>query len=386
MPPHLEMHTVTRSVSLSLLSAAVLAASLLLAGCSSIEKFVAGDKVDYRAAGTRTGGLEVPPDLTQLTRDSRTQGGSVSAAALQAGTGAANEPPAVSSVAPRSVGEVRVERLGNQRWLVTPVPPEQLWPQLRAFWIERGFTLSIDQPNAGVMETEWAENRTKLPNDIIRNTIGRVFDSAFSTGERDKYRSRVERSAAGGSEIYITHRGVIEVYSTTQKDSTVWQPRQADAQLEAEQLTRLMVRLGTKEEAAKTAVAAATPTAAPRARVLAGQPAATLEMDDDFDRAWRRVGLALDRSGFTVEDRDRAQGLFFVRYVDPANAAKSEPGFFGKLFSFGKSDEPSSPLRYRVLVKGAGERSTVSVLNGQGGPDNGAAGQRIVTLLTDELK
>lgn len=380
------MHTVIRTVPFSPLSAAVLAATVSLAGCSAIEKFASGDKVDYKAAGTRTGGLEVPPDLTQLTRDSRTQGGSVSAAAMQASTGTASAPSTVSSTAPRSVGDVRVERLGNQRWLVTTLPPEQVWPQLRSFWNDRGFTLSMDQPDAGVMETEWIENRTKLPNDIIRNTIGKVFDSLYSTGERDKYRTRVERTADGGSEIFISHRGVIEVYSTSQKDATVWQPRQPDPQLEAEQLTRLMVKLGTKEEVAKTAVAAAAPTAAPRARVMPGLAAATLEVDDGFERAWRRVGLALDRSGFTVEDRDRTQGLYFVRYVDATNPAKSEPGFFGKLFSFGKSEDPSGPVRYRVLVQGAGERSTVSVLNGQGGPDNGAAGQRIVSLLTDELK
>jgi outer membrane protein assembly factor BamC len=374
-------------------AAAGVALVMALAGCSSIENLAAGDKVDYRGSGgtaSKSGGLEVPPDLTQLAADTRfqTQGGSISAATFQAGASApAAATSAVSVVAPQASGAVRVERLGNQRWLSTPLTPEQVWPQLEAFWKERSVVLAVNDVAAGVMETEWLENRAKLPNDIIRNTIGKVFSSLYSTGERDKFRTRVERTAANGSEIYISHRGVEEVFSTTQKDSTVWQPRAADPQLEAEFLSRMMVRLAPpiKAEQARDAVASvATPQA--RARVVEGRPASTLQLDDNFDRAWRRVGLALDRSGFTVEDRDRAQGLYFVRYVNPANVGKEEPGFFARLFSNDAAASASGPARYRVAVKGEGDASTVSVLTSQGAPENGDAGRRIVALLVDDLK
>jgi outer membrane protein assembly factor BamC len=118
--------------------------------------------------------------------------------------------------------------------------------------------------------------------------------------------------------------------------------------------------------------------------MLADRPSPTLQIDDSFDRAWRRVGLALDRSGFTVEDRDRAQGLYFVRYVDPAQAGKEDPNFFTKLFG-GKSD-PTGPARYRVSVKGEGNASIVTVLDNLGAPEKGEAGQRIVNLLLADLK
>ena len=368
---------------MSLASGLLLAVAL--AGCSSVENFVSGDKIDYRSAGTKTPGLDVPPDLSQLARDSRyqSQGGSVSAAAYQSGTPAAPVSAAGPSVAVRAIGDLRVERLGDQRWLSTPLTPEQLWPQLQAFWKENGFTLTQDQAAAGVMETDWNENRAKLPNDFIRNTVGRVFDALYSTGERDRFRTRVERNGTG-TEVYISHRGLIESYRGQQKDSTVWEPRPADAQLEAEFMSRLLVKLGAKEEQAKAAVSNASAVPA-RARVLEGRPEAALQMDDGFDRAWRRVGLALDRSGFTVEDRDRAQGLYFVRYVDPAFAGKEEPGFFAKLFSSDKN-ENTGPARYRVSVKGEGAGSTISILNAQGAPENGNAGKRIVALLVDELK
>jgi outer membrane protein assembly factor BamC len=220
----------------------------------------------------------------------------------------------------------------------------------------------------------------------VRSSIGKVFDGAYSTGELDKFRTRVERGP-NGTEVYITHRGMIEVYTGERKESTVWQPRQPDPQLEGELLSRLMLKLGATEEIAKTAtVAPGAPGAPARARLVAGQPTATLQVDDGFDRAWRRVGVALDRSGFTVEDRDRAQGIYFVRYVDPKSAGKEQPGFFSRLFSFGKKQDASGPAKYRVSVKGEGERSTVTVLNSSGAPESGDAGKQIASLLVEDLK
>ncbi len=382
------MHLVTRSPTLTAL--AITTAALALGGCSTLDNFMSGDKIDYRTNSTaRTTGLEVPPDLTQLTRDSRyqqPQGGAVSAAAYQAGTPAATTTTAATTIAPQTAGEVRIERLGNERWLRTNLTPEQLWPQLQAFWKERGFVLTQDQPATGVMETDWAENRGKLPLDFVRSSIGKVFDGAYSTGELDKFRTRVERGP-NGTEVYVTHRGMIEVYTGERKESTVWQPRQPDPQLEGELLSRLMLKLGATEEVAKTAtLTPGAPGVPARARLVTGQPSATLQVDDGFDRAWRRVGVALDRSGFTVEDRDRTQGVYFVRYIDPKFAGKEEPSLLSKLFSFGKKEEIGNPTRYRVVIKAEGERSMVTVLNTQGAPENGDAGKRITALLLDDLK
>ena len=373
--------------------AAALALGLAATGCSTIETAVTGEKVDYKSAVSKPTPLEVPPDLTQLQNDSRYSqaGGTVTATTFQNGQANPNQPANATSttqtVAPNTLGQARLERQGGERWVVTSQTPEQLWPQLQAFWKERGLTLSTDQPDTGVMETEWAENRAKLPNDLIRRTLGNLVDGLYSTGERDKYRTRIERTA-NGTEIHISHRGLREVYVGQQKDSTSWEPRPSDPELEGEMLSRLLVKLGAKDEQAKLASqqAASAPVAgAVHARAVDGQPAATLQVDDAFDRAWRRVGLALDRSGFTVEDRDRAQGVYFVRYVDPAMAGKEEPGFFSRLFGTGEKGN-FAPVRYRVRVVGQGDVSLVSVLNSKGEPENGDAGKRIVGLLVDELK
>ncbi len=385
------MHPVTRSLNVPALTVTGALVALSLAGCSSIDGLMSGDKIDYRTSSTaRTAGLEVPPDLTQLTSTSRyqqTQGSSISAAEFQKGTPAASAAVVTATpIAAQAAGDLRIERAGNERWLRTSLTPEQLWPQLQGFWKERGFVIVQDTPATGVMETDWAENRGKLPLDFVRSTIGKVFDGAYSTGELDKFRTRVERTPTG-TEVYITHRGMIEVYVGQLKDSTTWQPRQPDPQLEGELLSRLMLKLGATEEVAKTAVVAPDSPGAPvRARIVAGQASATLQVDDGFDRAWRRVGVALDRSGFTVEDRDRTQGVYFVRYIDPKFAGKEEPSLFSKIFSFGKKNDEGNPTRYRVTVKGEGDRSTVAVLNGQGAPENGDAGRRITALLLEDLK
>ena len=218
---------------------ALLSLSLSLAACSTLDS----DKIDYKGAA-KGPSLDVPPDLTQLSRDSRysVQGGAVTASSFKAGqTNLSTAPIAVTSLS-----DVRIERAGNQRWLVVDRPADKLWGPVRDFWQENGFLLAMDQANLGIMETDWAENRAKLPLDFIRNSIGKALDALYSTGERDKFRTRLERNAAGGTEIFISHRGMIEVYSTAQKDTTMWQPRAADPEL-ALGARRGMVKLGAQD-------------------------------------------------------------------------------------------------------------------------------------------
>jgi outer membrane protein assembly factor BamC len=354
-------------------------ATLLASGCSMLET----DKIDYKSA-KRASTLEVPPDLTQINRESRyvIPGASVTASGFQT-TQATAANTAGASVAASSLGDVRIERSGSQRWLVIKRPADQLWQPVVDFWQENGFLLTLDQQALGIMETDWAENRAKLPQDVIRSTLGKVFDSLYSTGERDRFRTRLERGADGSTEIYISHRGMVEVYSSERKDQTMWQPRPADPELETEFLRRLMVKLGVPQEQAKAQAASVTVPSAARATTVNGAPA--VEFDDNFDRAWRRVGLSLDRTGFTVEDRDRAQGLYFVRYVAPDPNSSKEPGFLGRLFGAGKASE-AAPVRYRILVRSAGDKTTVSVLDAQGQPDKSANAQRITQVLVDDLK
>lgn len=364
--------------------ASLVAGMTLLSGCSSMNDILKGDKIDYKSSGKAGPSLEVPPDLTQLTRETRyvVPGTAVSANAFQVGQGAQALP-----VAALAVGDVRIERSGSQRWLVVNRPADKLYGPIRDFWLESGFLLALDQENLGIMETDFAENRAKLPQDFIRETLGKVFESLYSTGERDKFRTRLERNAAGGTEIFVSHRGLVEVVvggstgKNTTGDGTVWQPVPPNPELEAEFLRRMMVKLGVAQEQSKVLVAAGTPRTTSNVANVNGVP--VVQMEEGFDRAWRRVGLTLDRTGFTVEDRDRAQGTYFVRYVDVTSDRK-EPGFLSKLFSAAAPAVP--PIKYRITLKSQGEATTVSVLNAQGAAESSVNAQRIVKVIADDLK
>ena len=408
---------------------------LTLGGCTVVGDWFSHGDTDYKGASKRTQPLEVPPDLTQLQKDSRylPQGGVVAASDLNksagsapAQAGAAPTPapaPSTPEVALAAAGNLHLERNGDQRWLSTTDAPENVLPKVRTYWESQGFVIKIDEPKSGIIETDWKESRNKLPSDGIRAIISNLLDSFSDSGLRDRYRTRLERRADGGTEIYVTHFGAVEQATGTntsvQTADVQWLPRASDPGLEATQLSKMMLSLAglgdtnvavppkssftfhfgeddTPASAPATGNGRVIPSAATsrpvdnggsaRARVVAGQAGATMQVDDNFDRSWRRVGLALDHGGFTVEDRDRAQGLYYVRYVDAKEAAKDEPGFFSKFTSwFGKSG-PSPVGKYRIQIKAPGDSATVTVLNDQGQPDNSANAQRIVALLVDELK
>jgi outer membrane protein assembly factor BamC len=368
----------------------------LLAGCSSMPDILQGEKIKYKGAG-KLPPLEIPPDLTSPSRDDRyavpdvnTQG-SATLSTYNAERGGAIR--AGSTELLPNVAKVRIERAGTQRWLVVPEAPEKVWPVVREFWQGLGFLVKTELPEVGVMETDWAENRAKIADDPIRNLLGKLIDAVYSTGERDKFRTRLERGTEPGTtEIYISHRGMVEVYATEGKGSTVWQPRPSDPELEAEFLRRLMVRFGVEDARAKAQLAG-NDVKTERAKLVhtgSGTGGDRLELAESFDRAWRRVGLALDRVGFTVEDRDRSKGYYFVRYVDPQidgqKNSEKDKGFLSKL-AFWKSDKSGIKAeQYRVVVTEAKSVSEVQVQNKDGQQDNSDTGRRILSLLHDQLK
>ena len=363
----------------------------LALGLSACTTTFQESKIDYKSAGkSQVPSLEVPPDLTQVSQDTRynVPGGVASAAAMQANAQAVR--PEANRVAANQVGDVRIERDGNQHWLVVKRTPDKLWDPVRDYWLENGFIFIKEDRQVGIMETDWAENRAKLPQDIIRKTLGKVLDSLYSTSERDKFRTRLEREPDGSTNIYVTHRGMEEVYSNSQKDNTVWQPRARDQELETEFLRRLMVKLGVSEDHAAAVAKADAKAGAAGASAgsgnvqlgsVDGQP--VVQISEDFDRAWRRIGVALDRTGFTVEDRDRSRGVYYVRYVDPTAKVESK-GIIAKIFQRGPEAAP--PVKYQVLVKGQANQTQVNVLNAQGQAETSANAQRILRVIYDDLK
>ncbi len=365
------------------------ALALALSGCGSMDSA----KVDYKTE-KKLPPLDVPPDLTTPPRDDRYQipdtakpSGPTTLSAYDAERKAGPKPGA-TPVLP-DFEKVKIERTASERWLVVPETPEKVWPKVKTFWQDMGFQLKTENPETGVMETDWAENRAKIKEDAVRNALTGFLSGGNSTGERDKFRTRLERGALPDTtEIYISHRGVSEVYPNQYRDSTVWQARPSDPGIEAEFLRLLMARFGVDESHAKTLIAAVPVDS--KAKLVPGKDGSggSIELTEPFDRAWRRVGLVLDRAGFTVEDRDRSKGFYFVRYVDPEDDAvgKANTSFLAKLAFWRDPPDPKTG-QYRVFVKDrSSEASEVQVLNKDGGADNSDTAKRILSLLQQQLK
>ena len=363
----------------------VIIPAAVLTACKSV---TSSDTVDYKSTGAVRGpNLSYPPDLITAQADRRY--------IVQDGTATMSEYNAAlkKSVQTRNnvmtgIPGMRIARDGERRWLVIEKPATELYPQVKDFWQENGFLMVVDSPSTGIMETDWAENRAKIAQDFIRSTLGGVLDSLYDTGERDKYKTRLEVSKPGETEIFITQKGALEkcVTDTTGSCiSTIWTSRPNDPELEAVFLARLMERLGMTQEQAKAAVAAPLGPKTPKAKfVQEANNRGYIELSNGFDRSWRDVGLALDRSNFTVEDRNRSNGVYYVRYVN-AKDVGDKKGFFANLFS-SKDDSKLQAKKYQVIVKSTGENSAnVYVQDADGKPENTPAGIQLLTLLNDQL-
>lgn len=347
-------------------------ALVLLAGCSAMG--LGNKRIDYRSGAAQAPSLEVPPDLTAPGKDERyrvPQGEGETVATYSdysRGSAAATQGRATSGVLTEVKG-VRMERNGAQRWLVVSDKPENVWAVVKAFLQENGLVIKSEDQEAGLMETDWAENRAKISQGGLRGVIGKVFDNLYSSGERDQYRVRLERGKGGtDTEVYITHRGMEEVLSSDGNTSK-WQARANDPEMETIMLQRLMVRFGGSETQALGAVAAGETASSGAVRlheIFDGSN--IIVVNDTFDRAWRRIGLAIERAGLVVEDKDRAKGIYYLR------PAKAESGWLDKMQFWKDSQDPNT--RYRVNIKDDGAACEVSVVD-----QNGATSQPLIEAI-----
>ena len=364
---------------------------LLLGGCSALDEIIGKEEsVDYKS--TVSGDpLSIPPDLTQAHRDTRFQapkrGQAVSLSEYShAQTQAQPSGPTASNVLPVHE-DIEVKRDGDLRWLVVDQPAEQVYPKLLEFWQEQGFTIQSEDPRAGLVMTDWAENRSKIPDSWIRSLLSSVVDQVFDSGERERFRTRLER-IDGKTEVFISHQ---HMYETPTQDGAAfkWVQGNEDQGLNAVMLARLMVFLGTDLEDARAKVASneaeqpQTP-AQPLVEIQNTADQRVLSLNEGFDRAWRRVGVAIDSAGFFVEDRDRSTGEYFIRYLDADSGEKIEqPNIIGRLFRARNTAEPLN-LRIRVRAEGA-SRTQVQVTDADGQLlDSGTAG-RILNVLSEHM-
>jgi outer membrane protein assembly factor BamC len=373
-----------------------------LTACStSFDSLLPDRRPDYRQSKPGQT-LEVPPDLTSSTIDDTlvvpeiNPAGSASLSAYAGERGGPRQPQVkkAETVLPPQPG-ITLEQDGNQRWLRIAAPADQVWPKVREFWTSNGFALKRDDPTIGIMETDWVENRADIPQDGVRALLKKYLDVLYSAPTRDRFRTRLERSADGKStEVYLTHSGVEEVAmggsSASSTNTYIWQRRPADPELEAEMLQRLTVYLGASEKRAEAQKAkAGTAPAGPRVSLVEQGGESRLILGEDYSRAWRLVGLALDGSNYAVEEQNRSQGLYVVEYRDPEkeNQKPGDESWLSKLaFWRGKPDAPPPGTRYRVRLSGQGQQTVVVVRNANDQPDNSPGARQVLEALQKVIK
>ncbi|KVU77313.1 NlpB/DapX lipoprotein domain protein [Burkholderia ubonensis] len=393
--------------------AAVLATGALVAGCSSPSP----TKVDYKSdSKSKEVSLAVPPNMLEETADQRSlppQGGATSLSALQQVQQAA---PSTDAVVPPVTG-MHIQRDGTESWLVIDgKKPADIWPQVRRFWQEQGFLLVVDQRDKGVMETDWNETHPQINDGLIRSVISKAMGNSYVTAERNKYRTRLDMAPNGGTYVFVSQKGMREALTGPNNDSSKWEPKPNDPALETEYLKRLMAVLAQNDLRAKNgeppiANISDTPPAKDKkgaadasskaaAAAIATQNVARsssqgtadasdavpseVTLGEPYDRSWLRVGLALDRANFTVDDRDRQKGLYFVRYVDPKDLSAAEQGFWSQLFH-GKKEKQAK--QYRVNVKAlTPDQTRVAVVDESGAIDSSQPARQIMGLLVNQLR
>lgn len=382
------MSSLSRILSLSALSVVLSAC-----GSTSISDYVADQQVEYKRERQAEQNLEIPPDLTTTRINDR-----MAVPDTYSGVGANYSEYMADRKARGADGGVRlgggvlpqnpavdVLRDGDQRWLAVEGNIDALWDRVIGFWEDQGILLVEQNPDVGIMRTSWIENRANLSTDFITDTLRSVLDGLYDTGLRDQYRLRFERIGEERTEIYLTHYGMQEVLQDTggRADTTIWTQRERDPELEVVMLNRLMVFLGSAEDRAKAKLNAQRTRGAALSQLLQDRDGVKLVIGDQFPRAWRLVGLSLDRVGFAVEDRDRSKGLFYVRYNDPA-AAESVDGLLDKLKFW--EDEPEGDTQYQIKVAVEGERTEVTVLDSLGQRDKTDTAKRILNLLQEQIR
>jgi outer membrane protein assembly factor BamC len=380
------------------LTRSFLASSLavVLFGCSalpSVDEVLPDRKVDYKKQKQAGADLEIPPDLTKTSIDDTLLVPDISPAGTATYSDYAGERSTVGvSKANREVlpqiDKVSVMRDQDQRWLLVQAPADDVWFKVVSFWREFGILLVEQDPTIGVMRTDWIENRADIKSDAITGFIRKAFDGLYSAGTRDQYRIRLEQGdKEGTTEVFLTHRGMEERFlkgTTNEDEQSVWMPTGSDPEMEAEMLRRMMLYFGVTEKRVDRELAQKK-AGKPRSQLITGRGGSTLNIAERFSRAWRLTGMALDRGGFAVEDRDRSKGVYYVRYDDPMKD-QEEPGMLSKLAFWKDEDKIDKENQYQVKLYEKAMQTQVVVLNSKGSPDNSETATRILTLLHEQIK
>ena len=363
--------------------------SILLIGCSSIEELPIIDKVtqpDY-VSSKKAKKLEIPPDLDDINTSNK-YAISGQPTSLKQFQNKDNEKNLVNLIN-NEKDRIKVVKSGSMRWLVIPARQKEVWPVVESFWEDMGFDVSSSK-RAGIIETKWiAESDLK----VDESTLGRFdawLDTLANTGTRRKFRTRIEDGVEEGTtEVYLSQRSVLKgldehydrkskhfegtinpdtVYKIQEYQSDVDDEKEIknsnfkedDLEIQYELLRRLMVKLGSSDLSARESLDKAI--VIKNAELINQDDFKYIKLNDNYSRAWRRLSLAIDMVGFLVEDKNRSDGIFYIKYSnleidEDGKSTKKKKGLISKLAFWqdddsSKEEDPEGQEMYRKEIEG----------------------------------
>ena len=351
---------------------------VLVSGCSWF-----GGKKSSSKEPRDSQSLEVPPELSQPQTSDAMTIPVVTPQQTKSGSSQGYQQVVVNTALLPDTTGARIKQEGGIRWLEVESSPEIIWQESQGFFRNIGFEISNEDPKLGIFDTGWLSNRAYREVGFWRSLFGEVA----VTGLKDRYRVRLERTDNPNvTRMYLSHQGLIEdVYEEVQRDniSRFWRWRPNDPELEAETLKRFLVFRGMDEEQAEQVTKPKAPVE--RARLENVSNGQIVVVNDNFAHTWRHAGVAIDRLGLTVTDRNRSEGLYYIEMSDAfIEQHKEEPGLMKKWF--GNDDEKKSTTTFVIKVTQQQDETWVSLHDQKGQLDNSDLAKKLNELLYKQLR
>ncbi|WP_250459607.1 outer membrane protein assembly factor BamC [Microbulbifer litoralis] len=287
--------------------AAACIAAMALTGCGMFgnEGYFRDRSDDYQLASSLPP-LQMPEGVTEKHQEELYEIPQVGAGELERGEFEVPRPQALSV----NIGadRVKIQKLGNRRWVLVSQPPEEVWPQLHYFLRTSGLQLASSDASAGIMETTWLQ-----------------FKESPET--KDRYRLRVESGVQPDTtEIHVRH---LSVSAETPADAGVdWPQRSTSPEREGWMIDEMSTALAAESTGAAASLQAQA-IGGGSVKVQLQEPAGKepfIAMDLTMDRAWATVAHALNVGAYRLHREDDQIGLFYVTYDEDRELTEEDDG------------------------------------------------------------
>ncbi len=219
---------------------------------------------------------------------------------------------------------VRIQKLGEDSWVLIAEAPGQVWPQVRSFLTSAGISVARIDARAGIIETGWVE----LQEQPLAS----------------RFRVRIEQGVQRGtSEMHV-----LQMIQAGDVDN--WPATSDNPEQEAEMLQALAQYIANSAGTAPVSMVADQQIEATGKIALRESPdgEAYIALQLPYDRAWASLGRALQKSTFEVTDRDRSAGMYYTRFMGPDS--QEEDGWFDWLWD-SDDDQPYVGEAFNVSLE-----------------------------------